>query len=209
MPEETWYYVQHGASAGPTTRAAMEQMARAGQIGPDTLVWPGAGDWIPAASSSLSAAFQPAGPVGPGGMPPMILAGATKTKSFLPENKVLRVIIGIIVIAIGLYAMRDGLKDMGIGLGGGGSDATIQVQGCQGVSTNAVQCGYTNVGQTKGRVCMDVVVICSDGRHVASGCSDPMAMGESTSKTFDNFKPAVLQTSTCSGMVYENVRTKG
>src|ERR1041384_6930441 len=62
---ETWYVLREGVSVGPLSRSTVESMIRSGEIRPDTMVWPGSGDWIAAGTSSLSPGFAPAPPPAP------------------------------------------------------------------------------------------------------------------------------------------------
>lgn len=209
---ESWYYVQGATSVGPLSRADMEGLIRAGTVRSDTLVWPGSGDWIPAGSSALSALFGGYGGYAPPPPPPpspyMAPPAAKKGfEDFLPKDKRLRLLLAIIIIIIGLFAMKDGLGEIASGLGGSSDGAQIQIQGCVGTSMDTMQCSFMNTGMVKGRVCMDVVVMCSDGRHVASTCSDRMDPGMTSSKTVKNFKPKMQPTSMCNNVSYENLRT--
>ncbi|MDQ6829829.1 MAG: DUF4339 domain-containing protein [Gemmatimonadota bacterium] len=65
-----WYYVQQGAATGPVPSTQLESLVRAGSIRADTLVWPGAGDWLPAASSPLGWMFAGT-PAPTPGLPPV------------------------------------------------------------------------------------------------------------------------------------------
>ncbi len=75
MPDGNWYFLQQNAPAGPYTRAAMEGMMQAGTIRPETMVWSGMGDWVPAVTSPLVVTSPPVHPpqfaVGP---PPTVTA---------------------------------------------------------------------------------------------------------------------------------------
>lgn len=48
-----WFFAQQGTSVGPVSEDQMESLVQSGVITAATLVWPGDGDWIPAASSTL------------------------------------------------------------------------------------------------------------------------------------------------------------
>ena len=125
----------------------------------------------------------------------------------------------IAVLIIGLYAVYTGIGQMREGMGDNSdptnptapasmSNAQINVQGCRGVSTDAVQCAYQNNGAVEAKLCMDVVVVCDDGRHVASACSDPIPPGQPSMKLISNFSPAVAATNTCGNIQYENVKVQ-
>ncbi len=77
-PPESWFYVQQGAATGPVPRATMEAMIRAGSVRPDTLVWSGSGDWLPAGNSALAFLF------GGGGAPAPVLQSSGMPA---PQNK--------------------------------------------------------------------------------------------------------------------------
>ena len=204
---ETWYYVHEGASVGPLPRAAIESLIQSGAIRPDTLVSPGYGDWVPASSSALAPLFAAAPGVGAlkGG------ALAQRIEGWLPKDKRVRTIVLVVIALAGLYAIYDGIRTMRDGAGemSGGGDASINFLGCRGISVDTVQCGYQNTGQVKRSLCMDVVVICADGRHVASACSDRMNPGESSTKLVNNFRPGLNAMVQCSNIEYENMKAKG
>lgn len=208
---ETWYYLQQGVTMGPLSRPAIEAMVRGGTLARDTLVWPGYGEWIAASSSSLGPVFGGAGGAVPPPMPmPMPLPIPKASKDWLPKDRGMRTAILVLVVIIGIIAMIDGIKNIKEGTGGGGGgEASINFQGCRGVSTSAVQCAYQNTGTVDRKLCMDVVVMCNDGRHVASACSDKMKPGESSTKLVDNFSPVIPATVSCSGVTYENLKAKG
>lgn len=198
---ETWYYLQDSVSVGPLPRAAIESMVRSGVVRPETLVWPGYGEWIAASSSSL-------GPVFFGGGTP-VPDESQGWRAALPKDR--RVLIGIIAVLLigGAYsAYRDSQQGQG-GQGGGNqtAGASIVFQGCQRIAFNVVQCGFQNNGSARKEVCMDVVLMCADGRHVAKGCSGPLQPGETATRRVENFKPDIQMNVPCSGMTFENWRT--
>jgi len=206
---ETWYYLQQGASVGPLSRADIEGLVRVGTIARETMVWPGSGDWIPAASSALAPLFAPAAPPPPTAYAGAPIAPVKGKKDWLPKDPRTRTLVLIAIGILGILAIISGVRQMREGAGEmGSSDVRIQIMGCRGISADEVQCGFQNVGAERGRVCMDVVVICNDGRHVASTCSDAMDVGESTTKVVKGFSPGISATMACTNMVYENVRTK-
>lgn len=57
MDNGNWHYLQQGAPVGPVTWSTLESMIRMGTLRPDTLVWPGSGEWIAAGSSALAPLF--------------------------------------------------------------------------------------------------------------------------------------------------------
>ena len=198
---ETWYYVQNGASVGPVSAATMESLVRAGTVAPDTLVWAGSGDWAPASTTSLAYLFAATVPAPP----------PASRWYFLPKDKRLRIAVLIIIVMLGLRAIVSGIFDIRdargeIGLNEPAIDVQIALQGCMGTAVDTVQCGFQNIGMVEGKVCMDVIVICSDGRHVAPTCSDRMALGEASTKLVNAFSPGIQSTSPCSTIQYENVR---
>lgn len=85
-PDDNWYYLQLGVSVGPVTRAVLESMIQAGTIRPDTMVWPGAGDWVAAGTSPLAARFARGGPQPPAYVPPFQPIGAA-VAPLTPQNK--------------------------------------------------------------------------------------------------------------------------
>lgn len=196
----------------------MEMLARSGQITPETLVWPGAGGWVPAASTRL-ARFFTAQPLVPDSPIPTDGTWSDKRAAFLKQNPRMSMALRIAVVIIGLYAMYSGFGQIREGMGGTSnptSEATpaysssgqINLQGCRGVSTDTVQCAYQNTGAVEAKLCMDVVVICDDGRHVASACSDPIPPGQPSMKLISNFSPAVAATNSCGNIQYENVKVQ-
>lgn len=205
--EEVWYYLQQGVTMGPLSRPAIEDLIRRGTVARETLVWSGSGEWIAASGSALAPAFATGGFVPP--PPPPVPVPATR-KSFLPEDKGRRTAVLVIIFIIGLVVMWRGIQQIREGMGAiSGAEAAANFQGCRGVSASTVQCGYYNAGATERRFCMDVVVICADGRHVASTCSDKMRPGESTTKLVDNFNPGITAEMSCSAMNYEHLKAKG
>ncbi len=209
-----WHYLQQGSTMGPVSLPVMESMIRAGTITRETLVWPGYGDWIAAGSSTLAPIFMGGGfapplplPLPP---PPMPMAMAAAKKDWLPQDKRLRLAVQILIVLIGLYVIYSGLQQVRGGVDEfSGQNSSINFLGCRGVSASSVECGYQNTGAVTGRLCMDVVVTCADGRHVASACSDRMKPGEASTKLVDNFEPAVTGNTSCSGVTYENMKTRG
>ena len=203
---ETWYYSNQGTSIGPVNGEQMQTLVQRGMIARDTLVWPGFGGWVAAESTTLAALFHS---VPQPGVPPMP-QNVTSAKVGMFKDKRMRTIIGILALILGLYAMYDGFGDIRTGLGGGESASNSQItfQGCVGVGANAMQCAYQNTGQVEAKLCMNVVVTCDDGRHVASSCSDPIPPGQMSSKLVDNFSPSIQPTNSCNNIQYENVKTQ-
>jgi len=216
---ETWYHVQQGQSIGPLTGEQMERLAGSGQITLETLVWPGAGEWVPAGSTRL-ASLLASGPRVPD--VPVIPGQPTwsdRRAAFLKEKPRMSMALRIAVLIIGLYAVYSGIGQIREGMGGTSdptsestpaylSSGQINVQGCRGISTDAVQCAYQNNGAVEAKLCMDVVVMCDDGRHAASACSDPIPPGQISTKLISNFSPAVAATNTCGNIQYENVKVQ-
>lgn len=73
----SWYYVNNGQSVGPVEEGALVEMARTGQLRPETLVWNESmgPDWqpaekIPILAASMSPAFVPSAPPPPRPEPP-------------------------------------------------------------------------------------------------------------------------------------------
>lgn len=207
---EVWHYLQQGATMGPVSRPVMESMIRAGTLARDTLVWPGYGDWIAAGSSTLAPLFMGGGGFAPPPPPMPMVVPATK-KDWLPQDKRMRLVVQILIALIGLYFIYSGIQQVrgGVDELSPGQNSSINFQACRGVSASAVECGYQNTGSVTRRLCMDVVVMCADGRHVASTCSDKMKPGEGSTKLVDNFKPVINANMSCSGMTYENMKAKG
>lgn len=208
---DSWYYLNQGASVGPLTRQAMEAMIRAGTLRADTMVWPGFGDWVPASSSSLGPVFSggaaPAGyaPPPPAGYNPGAMAPAKK--DWLPQDKTTRTVVLAAITLIGLYMIWGGLQQVGL-FSRDNPDARINIVGCQATGPSAMQCGFQNIGMVAGRACFDLVILCFDGRHVASACSDRMQPGESSQREVTGFKPTIQPTMQCSGGSIENARAK-
>ena len=128
-------------------------------------------------------------------------------RDFLPQSKPLRIVVQLLIVAIGLFAIVSGIGQMRRGASEL-SNARVEVQGCRGVSLTAVKCDYKNIGELKASLCMDVVIVCADGRHVAPACSESMAPGDSTSSTIENFDPQVQPTSACTSITYEKMRAE-
>lgn len=215
----TWYYVHQGQSVGPATIQQIETLVRSGTITRDTLVWPGVGEWVPAASTGLASLFSPAAAMvaNSASRRPSALSTLTSARAgFLKDKPRLRLALQIAVAILGLYAIYNGIGQMRDGMGElqgaaqpvSRTNAPRMSYQCRGVAWDTVQCAYENVGESAAKVCMDVVVICDDGRHVASVCSETTKPGEAATRRVDNFSPAFQPTSTCSGLQYENVKTQ-
>jgi hypothetical protein len=204
---ETWYHLQQGVTTGPVSRAEMENLVRAGTVRWETMVWPGYGEWIAAGTSALAPVLAGTPP------PPAVPAPSPLArKDWLPKDKKTRTVVLVIIAILGLYFIYNGVQQMRGGMDeiGSAQPSSVILQGCRGVSASAVQCGFQNTGTATQRLCMDVVVTCTDGRHVASTCSDPLRPGETGTKVVDNFHPEVTGSMTCSpNATYENVKTKG
>ncbi len=206
MSVETWYYVQDGASVGPLPRAAMDALIRSGAINGSTLVSPGYGDWVAAASTPLVstlAASPPPAPVSP---------EPREKKSrmdWMPKDPKARLVVRGLMGALGAFAIYSGVGQMKDGMNELSGDTSVTFMGCTGVSADAVQCGFQNMAQANRTMCLDVVVMCNDGRHVASTCSDPILPGASSMKLVNNFTPAIDASMTCANISYENQKTKG
>ena len=73
MPEVNWYYAKDGVQLGPVPIGQLREMAQAGTLGPNDLVWTeGMPEWRPASAvQAISAAAGPAAGVMPyaGGAP--------------------------------------------------------------------------------------------------------------------------------------------
>ena len=214
---ETWYHVYEGQSIGPLTGHEMEALAEFGKITRETLVWPGAGEWVPAGSTRLAPFFGPRlvpDPV----FPPAKPTWSDQRAAFFKDKPRLRVGIFVGVIIMGLYAVYQGVSQAREGFSEfqDASDpqptlatTAIDFQGCRAAGPAALECLYHNKGRVVAKACMDVVVVCDDGRHVASSCSDPIAPGESSTKLIDNFSPPGVATATgCAPMEFENVRVR-
>jgi hypothetical protein len=213
MSDETWYYVQDGASIGPIPRPAVDALIRAGSIRADTLVSPGYGDWVAAGSTALAPMFAygavPPVPPVPQVPPAFSLSGAKAKWDFLPKDPRMRRVVQVVIILIGLYAIYDGIGNIGLGMKELTGDTSVRFMGCNGISAEAVQCGFQNMAQENRELCMDVVILCTDGRHVASTCSEKMLPGATSTKVVNNFSPAVNASVQCQNITYENVKTKG
>jgi GYF domain 2 len=205
--DEVWYYLQLGVTMGPLSRPAIEDLIRRGTVARETLVWSGSGEWTAASSSALAPVFPVGGFVPP--PPPPVPVPAAR-KNFLPQDPGRRSAVLVIIFLIGLVVVWRGIQQMREGMGAiSGAEAAANFRGCRGVSASTVQCGYYNAGVAERRFCMDVVVICADGRHVAATCSEKMRPGESTTKLVDNFSPGITGEMSCSAMTYENLKAKG
>lgn len=69
---KAWHYAWGGKSEGPVDGPHMEDLIRAGRVGPDTLIWAeGMGNWEPARNHfAFGAAPAPATPASAGAMAP-------------------------------------------------------------------------------------------------------------------------------------------
>lgn len=215
---ETWYYANQGTSIGPIATDEMQALVQHGVIARETLVWPGAGEWIAAGNSSLASLFVSgahtppplpvASPASPQGPVQQAMRGESR---FLIKDKRIRTAVGVFGLIFGVYAVYNGIVQMRAGMGASGSgstsDAQINFQGCMGVTADAVQCTYQNAGPVTAKLCMDVVVTCDDGRHVASSCSDPIPPGQMSMKLVNNFSPVIQATNSCSTLQYENMKS--
>ena len=211
---EAWYYASHGTSVGPVATDQIQLLIQHGVISRETLVWPGAGEWIAAERSSLASFLGASQPIlSPSlGPSPLPARDAARGESrFVIKDKRVRTAVGIFGLIFGVYAMYNGIVQVRAGMGGSGSDAMsnaqINFQGCMGVAADAVQCAYQNAGPVTAKMCMDVVVMCDDGRHVASSCSDPILPGQLSTKLVNNFSPAIQATSSCNNVQYENLKS--
>ncbi len=204
----SWYYVQDGASVGPLPRATVDALIRAGTIVPTSLVSPGYGDWVPAGASELAPMFGTQ-PLTPPVSPPPNERWKFGRADWLPKEPKSRRAVQIAVGVLGLFAVVSGVQQMQGGMEQLSGDTSVAFLGCTGVSAAAVQCGFQNMAQADRTICLDVVVLCDDGRHVASTCSDPIQPGASSTKLVDNFEPMIDATRTCANISYENQTTKG
>lgn len=66
-----------------------------------------------------------------------------------------------------------------------------------------LQCTFSNTGSGTGSVCLDAVLVCGDGRHVAEACSSVLEAGTYESRVIDNFAPRVRSAYGCA-IEYEN-----
>jgi hypothetical protein len=201
---DLWYYASEGRTVGPLAGEQMQALVHNGVISRETLVWPGFGEWIAAESSTLASFFAPAQPT----IIPSSTAESSRTGIF--KDKRVRRVATILALLVGLYAIYDGVGDIRAGLGAAesGSNTQITFQGCVGVSTDAVQCTYQNSGPIEAKLCMDIVVTCDDGRHIASSCSDPIPPGQIGTKFVSGFSPPILPTNSCSNIQYENMKSQ-
>jgi hypothetical protein len=83
--DDQWFYGQDGAQRGPVDFAALQAMARSGQLRSQDLVWrQGMTDWLPA-SQVLAELFAPApAPVPPSAEPVAPTASAAPIPQFGP-----------------------------------------------------------------------------------------------------------------------------
>ena len=215
----TWYHVRQGQSVGPLSEQEMEILARSGKITLETLVWPGAGEWVPAAYTRLAPFFLRPDLVPDPVQIPAPTTWSNRRAAFLKEKPRMSMALRVAVAIMGLYAVYAGIAQVRQGMGENSdptdaatpaflSSAQINIQGCRGVTTDAVQCAYQNNSAVEAKLCMDVVVICDDGRHVASACSDPIPPGQPSVKLIRNFSPAVAATNSCGNIQYENVKVQ-
>jgi hypothetical protein len=211
---EVWYHLQQGVSTGPVSRPDMESLVRAGTVRWETLVWPGYGEWIAAGSSALAPIFAGSPPPPPPPPPPPSFENVTPLarKDWLPKDPRMRTAVKVVIVLASLFLIFVAVQQARSGMGefGSAQPPSVIMQGCRGISATAVECGFQNTGTATQRLCLDIVVTCIDGRHVASTCSDPLKPGEAGTKVVDNFHPEVTGNMTCSPSVtYENVKSKG
>jgi uncharacterized RDD family membrane protein YckC len=82
-----WYYLEGSEQRGPVTDADLETLARAGRVGPDTLVWhEGMAEWLPCAQANGPSAAAPLGMAGPVNAPPGQALCAECGRAFPPEE---------------------------------------------------------------------------------------------------------------------------
>lgn len=75
---------------------------------------------------------------------------------------------------------------------------------CQATGTSSMQCSIENNGNEAGKVCFDVVAVCSDGEHVARVCSSVIKPGELEQKVVRDFNPPITYNTQCQGFEYRN-----
>lgn len=83
------------------------------------------------------------------------------------------------------------------------AQALIEVK-CHGTGVGTMQCQFQNKGTAPGEMCVDVVVICDDGKHKSRVCSGRIDPQGSAPKVVRDFLPP-FQLVPCAGVEYESM----
>jgi hypothetical protein len=260
--QDVWYYEHKGNRVGPLRKSQIIDLVNQGVIRPDTLVWPGQGDWIPANQSELAALFNP-NLSEPPALPAqkvdnrfVWLVAAVPILGFLVEmvlpqefKPTYALVAGYLIINTALLALDEhrlhaaGYQAPELGwillipfylwrraallrqpktllvawlvvfgislvlrpLGNPFGQALVRVQ-CRGASSETVQCQFSNEGSASGTMCVDVVLVCYDGRHRSHICSTSIAPGEADSRVANVWSPPLAQPPYCTEIEYENMK---
>lgn len=97
--ENGWYVAQNGVSVGPMTRVALESMIYSGALSPGTLVWPGHGEWVAAATTELAMAFRGQMASGPPPLPGIPGSNMSHGAARWPR---IGIIVGSLVLGVSL-----------------------------------------------------------------------------------------------------------
>lgn len=65
---------------------------------------------------------------------------------------------------------------------------------------NMLQCGSTNWGLGKGKMCFNAVLVCEDGRHTAHACTPMIESWEHVEHVVDEFDPVIPAGTNCPGL---------
>jgi len=77
---------------------------------------------------------------------------------------------------------------------------------CQGTGLDTVQCAFSNEGSAPGTMCVDVVLVCADGRHISPVCSNSIVPGGADSKVLNQWSPPLQLLSICGGIEYDKMK---
>lgn len=87
----------------------------------------------------------------------------------------------------------------------GGNAAEIHWQ-CVPNENRSVTCVF-DVSSGSGSMCFDLVLNCSDGRHLRNVCSGPVTAGSNVSVDLVDFEPPLAPDVVCKPPVYLNQKT--
>jgi uncharacterized RDD family membrane protein YckC len=175
----TWYYADAGRQLGPIEEAALDDLARAGTVRDDTLVWcEGMTTWQPHGSVRGTRPMPP--------LPDMPYATSPVTIGQVPMVRryggfwvrfVARVIDGVILGVVGLVIRAPFALTLGLSPRGFGASAIPMMFGMVGISTLlqiALGVGYeayflSTRGATLGKMALGLKVIRADGSGIPAG----------------------------------------
>ena len=85
------------------------------------------------------------------------------------------------------------------------AEANVSIQ-CDGTGIDTAQCQFKNEGSAPGTMCVDVVLVCGDGRHISHTCSSSISPGGEEPKVLNQWSPAVTSQTSCGGFEYVNMK---